>query len=249
MAQEILNKEEFIRLLRTNLPRVLQEDKETKKEIFEIFEENFVPKKDYTIIIEEIKMLREETNRLREETNKIHERSDKLQEETKKIHERSDKIQERSDKLQEDSNKRFEEHSKEIRQISSTIGAIGARWGILSEGAFKEGLKSIIKEDLKFSLKKWKLHDKDGFVFGYPSDVEIDIAIHNQRCILVEIKSSVSRGDVSTFNKVTLLYEKENKVKADRKILVTPFIDTRAKELADKLNIVVTDIESFESRI
>jgi len=45
-------------------------------------------------------------------------------------------------------------------------------------------------------------------VFGYPSQVDIDVAISDEKTILVEVKSHVRQSDVYTFKRKAELYEK-----------------------------------------
>ena len=55
------------------------------------------------------------------------------------------------------------------------------------EEALKEGLKGLLKKELKFKVKKWKTYDEFGKVFGYPSEVEIDITMSDKKLILIEV--------------------------------------------------------------
>jgi len=43
------------------------------------------------------------------------------------------------------------------------IDALGARWGLVSEAAFKEGL---IGKELGLMVEKWVKRDTEGYVFG-----------------------------------------------------------------------------------
>lgn len=45
-------------------------------------------------------------------------------------------------------------------------------------------------------MVKWRRRDPDGVIFPYPRDVEIDILIKNNKCIAIEVKSSVTKGEV-----------------------------------------------------
>lgn len=51
------------------------------------------------------------------------------------------------------------------------ISAIGARWGIMSEEAFREGIKGLLDKEFNVKVERWEGHDDAGLVYGYPSVV------------------------------------------------------------------------------
>ena len=57
----------------------------------------------------------------------------------------------------------------------------------------------------------------------------------------VEIKSSVSEGDVSAFERKVKLYEKKFNIKIDKKIILTPFANSKAIEIAKSLGIEIVE--------
>jgi hypothetical protein len=120
-------------------------------------------------------------------------------------------------------------------KFDKTLTAVGARWGILAEDAFREGMGGILR-DLGFTVKKWRIRDDEGIVLGRPSMVEADILIKNGAHLLIEIKSSVSKFDVAGTRKIGELYEKKEGVKP-KVVIVSPFVDGRAAMLADDLGI------------
>jgi hypothetical protein len=68
-----------------------------------------------------------------------------------------------------------------------------------------------------------------GYIFGHSASVEVDIAITDTEHILIEIKSSASRGDVATLARLSEFYAK--KTSAIPKVyLVSPFVEERAAE-------------------
>jgi hypothetical protein len=93
-----------------------------------------------------------------------------------------------------------------------------------------------VLEDLGYRVRKWRMKDESGTVYGFPSMVEADILIVNDKHILIEIKSSISRGDVATFARIVRLYEEREGI-SPRPIIVSPFIDTRARVLGEQLGI------------
>jgi len=131
------------------------------------------------------------------------------------------------------------EHDRRFDAIERRLSAIGARWDIESEEAFREAMKGVLEEILGIAkVGKWMYFDKEGEVLGYPSWVEIDIAIKDQMHILVEIKASASDDTVSKLWRIGKLYEKVTEAKP-RLILVTPFIDEKGLKAAKELGIEI----------
>ncbi|MEM2572476.1 MAG: DUF3782 domain-containing protein [Archaeoglobaceae archaeon] len=153
-------------------------------------------------------------------------------------------------KLREDMYAGFKRHDEEIAKLRedmsegfkllrNQISALGARWGIMSEKAFRNGVEGIVEKEFGAKVERWVKKDVDGFVFGYPSDVEVDVVIRDGKTILVEIKSSISQGDVLVFKRKAEFYEKETGVKPSKLVMVTPFADEKAIELAANLGIEI----------
>ncbi|WP_291766491.1 PD-(D/E)XK nuclease family protein, partial [Caldivirga sp. UBA161] len=132
-----------------------------------------------------------------------------------------------------------EDQRSGFNALNRKLDALGARWGILAEGAFREGMRGIVEELLGVaSVGKWTYNDASGEVYGKPSMVEVDLVIKNNEHILVEIKANISKGDVLEFWRIGKLYEEVNSVKP-RLIMITPYIDEKAMELAKELSIEV----------
>ncbi|MEM4945869.1 MAG: DUF3782 domain-containing protein [Archaeoglobaceae archaeon] len=153
-------------------------------------------------------------------------------------------------KLREDMIAGFRRHDEEIAKLRedmnngfkllrNQISALGARWGIMSEKAFRAGIRGIIEKELGMKVEEWIGKDKEGFVFGFPSDIEIDVAISDGKVILIEVKSSISQGDVLAFKRKAEFYERETGIKPSRLIIVTPFADDKAIELASNFGIEI----------
>jgi len=111
--------------------------------------------------------------------------------------------------------------------------------GIHTETAFRRAMRGIVEEILgKGRVEKWLYFDETGEVYGYPSQVEVDVLIKNGLHILVEVKASASIGDVSTLWRKGKLYEKVTEVRP-RLVIITPFIDKNARETAVKQGVEV----------
>jgi hypothetical protein len=142
---------------------------------------------------------------------------------------------------QEKENERIWQAIKEgFERMNRKIDGLGARWGLMAEGTFRAGLKTII-EDLGYAVENVVFFDDEGYVFLKPSRIEIDIIIKDGRKIAVEIKSSVSEGDVSAFERKVKLYEKKFNIKIDKKIILTPFANSKAIEIAKSLDIEIVE--------
>ena len=165
--------------------------------------------------------------------------------------ETEDRIERILDELKRDreaQGKRWEENQRVImeilvsikrvdRRIDSTIGALGSRWGLRSEEAFRNGLRAILEESFGVKVERYDDYDHDGLVFGRPDQVELDVIIHNGTVILCEIKSSVSKPDMYIFWRKKEFYESKHDVKVARVMVISPIIDDRAGVVAKDLGI------------
>ena len=207
---------------------------------------------------EQLVKLREDFNRKCEEDSKrflsIESEIAKLREDLNKLREDMVTGFKRHDeeiaKLREDMVIGFKRHDEEIAKLREDmvrsfelverhISAIGARWGIMSEEAFREGLKGLLEKEFKLKVERWTGFDGEGLVYGYPSQVEVDVAIHNKKIVLVEVKSHIRASDVYTFKRKAELYMKLTGKKPDRLLMVTPYAEDKALEAAKNLNIEI----------
>jgi len=117
----------------------------------------------------------------------------------------------------------------EIRRLETTITALGARWGVLSEDAFREGVRRLLAE-AGWAVEKVLLFDREGYVYGEPSEVEYDVVVRDGKTFLVEITSALKRGDLPTLRRKREYFEKARGVKVDAVFVVTPFIHDKVPE-------------------
>ena len=130
----------------------------------------------------------------------------------------------------------------QVANLERTVHAIGARWGIQSESSFREALSGILG-DLGFEVESYIRHDTEGNVHGHPTQVEIDVVIRDGILMLIEIKSSMSRSEVYTFERIVEFYEAEENRIVDRKLIICPFFKPGVIDVAEKLGIeVFTDV-------
>ena len=204
----------------------LKTDPTVKYEILGWVTEQFVPKVDLNKVLEEIRISREYSDKRFEAIDK------RFEEQVAEIK-----------ALRVDTNKRFEEQradtNKRFDSVNIKIDALGSRWGLISESAFREGLLSIVEDLFNGKVEKWRVLDKEGYVYGHSCEVELDIVISNGKLILGEIKASVNKSEVAAFKRIVQFYEKETNNKPDRILIITPFVDTRALSLAARLGIEI----------
>jgi len=200
---------------------------------------------------EQLVKLREDMNKLREDMvagfKRYDEEMAKLREDMVVGFKRHD---EEIVRLREDMVAGFKRHDEEIAKLREDmvrgfelverhISAIGARWGIMSEEAFREGLKGLLEKEFKLKVERWIGFDGEGLVYGYPSQVEVDVAIHDKKIVLVEVKSYMRASDVYVFKRKAELYMKLTGKKPDRLLMVTPYAEDKALEAAKNLNIEI----------
>ena len=137
--------------------------------------------------------------------------------------------------------RKWDETLAEIKKLhkkyDSAIGALGSRWGLYSEASFRNGLKGILEDSFGVEVININEFDDEGEVFGKPDQVEIDVIIKNGLLILCEIKSSIDKAGMYIFDRKVTFYEKRHRRKVDRKLVICPMIDDRAKPVAEKSGI------------
>ena len=110
---------------------------------------------------------------------------------------------------------------------------------ILTEKGFRETMKLVVENILGVGIvERWTYRDDEGIVYGYPAVVEVDLTIHDDKHILVEVKSRASIGDVAELARIGKLYEKVKGIKPHL-VLVAGFIDPKAYEAATKLEVEI----------
>ncbi|MEM2168492.1 MAG: DUF3782 domain-containing protein [Candidatus Bathyarchaeia archaeon] len=177
----------------------------------------------------ELVKLREDFNKLREDFNR------KSEEDSKRF----TSIETELVKLREDMNKLRGDMILSLDLLRRHVDAVGAQWGLLSERAFREGLRGLVERELGLRAEKWVWWDGEGYVYGHPSEVDVDVAVHDDKVVLVEVKSHVSRSDVFVFKRKAEFYERVRGKKPDRLVIVTPFVDEDALKTARLLQVEV----------
>ena len=166
-------------------------------------------------------------------------RLDRNEQEVRRIWQEIERLREDMNKLREDMLKGFELVERRISRLETLISALGARWGIMAEDAFRDGLKGILEKEMGLRVERWITIDEEGIVYGFKSVIEIDVAIKDGKTLLIEVSSRVGPSDVAAFSRKAELYEKETGTKPDRLIMVTPYAEETAIEAAKALGIEV----------
>jgi len=141
----------------------------------------------------------------------------------------------------DESSVRFDRLHEEImaqaKKHDRAVGALGARWGLTSERAFRDALSGILEEGFGVEVLRIEDWDDEGTVFGRPEQVELDVIITNGTLLICELKSSLSKADMYLFERKARFYERRHNREADRLIAISPMIDPRAMKVAGALGI------------
>jgi len=225
-----MDKPEVKAIILQELPAILQTDPEVRELILALIRTQAADKAQTESRFEQ---LLDELRRDREEQSRKWAEQARRWEETR---------EEQNRKWAEQA-RRWEENQAVIknlmRRIDSGIGALGARWGIQAESSFRNGLKAILEESFGVEVINVTEYDAKGEVFGQPDQVELDVIIKDGQLILCEIKSSMSRSDMYTFDKKVRFYERLQGRTADRRLVISPMVEERAKQVAQRLGIEV----------
>ncbi|MGC9105595.1 MAG: DUF3782 domain-containing protein [Thermoprotei archaeon] len=210
-----------------------------------------------TSVEERVKKVEARVNEIEERVNEIDQKVSALDQKVSTLDERVKSLEERVKTVEEkmatkqeleeirkvmatkDDLKKLEERVKAIEEQMATkddlkrfkvlLDGIGARWGMMSEEAFREGVAEILK-DVGWEVKREIEFDKEGIVYGEPSDVEIDVVIKDGKVIIVEITHTLKRSDLDVIARKRQFYEKARGRKVDEVVVVTPFIHDKNPE-------------------
>jgi len=100
-------------------------------------------------------------------------------------------------------------------------------------------MRAVLEKELGAKVEKRVARDEEGLVFDRPTIVDVDVVVRDEKVTLIEVRSHVGLSDVSAFARKAKLYEVKTGRKAHRLLIVTPFIDPKALEVAKELGIEV----------
>ena len=171
----------------------------------------------------------------------FHETLDEMRHEREKQDKKWDLWQERWEAHERQHKEEFNRVHEEIMAMTKkhdrSVGALGARWGMQSERSFRNALAGILEENFGVKVINVTEYDEEGVVFGRPEQVELDIIIINGLLLICELKSSVDKSAMYTFERKVRFYESRHNRKCNRLIVISPMIDPMAQKVAEQLNI------------
>ncbi|MDW8276148.1 MAG: DUF3782 domain-containing protein, partial [Candidatus Nitrosocaldus sp.] len=126
-----------------------------------------------------------------------------------------------------------------FRRLDTKISALGSRWGIETEQSVREALKGIVGKELGYTIEEWNTHDYEGYVYGYPSNVQLDVVMSDGKVILLEVTSHVKRSDPFVLKRKAELYRMKVGREISKIMFITPFIDDEARDACRVLGIEV----------
>jgi hypothetical protein len=217
-------------------------------------------------VMEELRRDREEQTRKGDEQNKkweanqqvineilsdirmLSKKHDNTIEDLRRDREEQSRKWDEQNKKWDEQNKKWEANQQVINEMlaeiqtlskkhDSTIGALGSRWGLHTEQAFRNALKGILEQFAKVEVLNITEYDDVGVVFGHPDQIEMDIIIKNGILIIVEIKSSMSKPEMYIFERKVRFYEEHHNRKASGMIVISPMVAPNAIPVAEKLGI------------
>ena len=223
------------KIILSELPTLIESDPAIRSSISRIGSERYADRRQTDNHIDRI------LDELKEDRERSEQRWQQYQRESKEFRELSEqRWQEDQEKWQEH-HRTNQEMLTEIKDIKTkheaSIGALGARWGLQSESAFRNGLRAILENSFHVKVERYADFDQEGLIFGRPDQVELDVIIFNGTVILCQLKASMSKSDMYAFWRKAQFYEKQHQRRADRLLAISPMIDDKAKQVAKELQI------------
>ncbi|WP_258167490.1 DUF3782 domain-containing protein [Vulcanisaeta moutnovskia] len=137
---------------------------------------------------------------------------------------------------------------REIKLLSIKLDALGARWSVVTEDAFRDGVREILR-DTGYTMERWLYYDAYGYVYGYPSEIELDIVVKDGITMIVKITSTIRRTDIIAIHCKAELYTKVTGRPIDKVLAITPFISDKnpdyVKVMAERMGIKIITPEGM----
>ena len=248
-----MNAEDLKREIRRELPALLREDASLRNYILDLVSQDFprrVETEDrfYQVLGELRRDREEQTRKWEEQRQQDHllreEQARKWEEQRQQdqlLREEQARKWEEEKQRWEKADQRFDAIHQEImeqaKKYDRGIGALGSRWGIQSEKAFRDAFAGILEQSFGVQVINVNEYDDAGEVFGQPDQVELDVIIKNGLMIICELKSSIDKAGMYSFERKARFYEKRHQRQANRLMVVSPMIDTRARKVGERLGI------------
>jgi len=270
---------EIREIIKKELPDLMRQDPEIQHMVLRLARQEFADRHEtedrFTLLLKELRRDREEQSRKWDEQQlelkrEWNEQNSKWQEQSRRWDEQNSKWQEQTRMWHEqreeqncrwdEQNRKWDENQKQLVRLHEeimaialkhdrSIGALGARWGISSEAAFRNALAAILEQSFNARVINIQDYDDEGQVFGRPDQVELDVIILDGMVIAIEMKSSMSKADMYLFERKVRFYENRHQRKVNRLMVISPMIDARARKAGEALAIEMysdsMDVESL----
>ncbi|MDS4031687.1 MAG: DUF3782 domain-containing protein [Candidatus Contendobacter sp.] len=255
-----MNMESLKEAIRRELPEILRTDPDLRAYILELTRSEYAGRAEtqdrFYDLLGELRRDREEQTRKWDEQNrKWDEQAHQWDEQNRKWDELQAELrrerEERArewDEYKDEQNRRWEANQVELRRLHEEImaqaqkhergiGALGSRWGLQSEKAFRDALAGILEKNFGVQVVNVNEYDDQGEVFGRPDQVELDVIIKNGLLLICELKSSIDKAGMYIFERKARFYEQRHQRIANRLIVISPMIEARARKVAERLGI------------
>jgi len=166
-------------------------------------------------------------------------RLDRHEEELSRLSRETAELRKETTELRREITKLRQDMMEGFQLVHRQLSALGARWGIMTEEAFREGLRGLLERELGLKVERWAKSDEGGVVFGYPGQVEVDVTVRDGKVVLMEVKSHVGRADVYSFKRKAEFYERVEGKKPSRLLMVTPYAEEEALRAAKHLGVEI----------
>ena len=242
-----MNAEALKAAIKRELPGWLREDPDLRAYILELTRQEYPGRAEtqdrfYDILAELRRDREEQTRKWEEQTrdqNRKWDEQNRLWHEQWEAHQRQHK--EEFDRMHEEIMALAKKHDR-------SIGALGARWGLQSETAFRNALAGILEQSFGVQVLNVNEYDDEGVVFGRPDQVELDVIIKNGLLLICELKSSMDKAAMYAFERKARFYERRHNRQANRLLVISPMIDAKARRVAEQLGIdLYSDSDEVET--
>lgn len=221
--------------IKRELPELMREDPEIRAYILELTRQEYAPRQATEDRFEKT------LNELREDREKQTEKWEAWERRWEEYRQEQARKWDEQNRKWDENQRRFDQVHEEImaqaRKVDRTLGALGARWGIQSEKAFRDALAGILEDNFNVQVVNVSEYDDEGIVFGRPDQVELDIIIKNGLLLICELKSSIDKAGMYSFERKARFYEHRHNRKATRLIVISPMIEPKAKKVAHQLGV------------
>jgi hypothetical protein len=255
MTQLTIDSEQLDQLILQRLPTLVQQNAQIQGLVLDLARQNFADRKEtddrFYQLLGELRRDREEQTRKWEKYTAEQNRKweEYTQEQNRKWNEQNHKWDEQNRKWDEQ-NRKWEDAKREFdrmheaimavaKKYDRSITAIGARWGIKSESSFRNALVGILEKSFGVQVLNINDYDDEGVVFGRPDQIELDVIIKNGLLIICEIKSSIDKAGMYSFERKVRFYEKKHQRQVTRMLVISPMVDAKAEQVAEKLGIEI----------